>query len=77
MFRSYDNLQAEIHTSEINKRSAWPESAHKLYVPSDRRLSAKLVPTFADRGCHMVSVTDPYSRILDFLDRFVNEHTIR
>jgi hypothetical protein len=26
------------------------------------------VPTFADRGCHMVSVTDPYGRILRFLD---------
>jgi hypothetical protein len=24
---------------------------------------------FADIGCHMVSVTDPYGRILDFLDR--------
>jgi hypothetical protein len=23
------------------------------------RLLAKLVPTFADRGCRMVSVTDP------------------
>jgi hypothetical protein len=22
-----------------------------------------------DRGCHVVSVTDPYGRILDFLDR--------
>jgi hypothetical protein len=29
----------------------------------------KLVPTFADRGCHVVSVTDPYGRVLDFLDR--------
>jgi hypothetical protein len=29
---------------------------------SDRRLSAKLVPTFADRGCHMVSATDPHGR---------------
>jgi hypothetical protein len=27
---------------------------------NDRRLSAKLVPAFADRGCHVVSVTDPY-----------------
>jgi hypothetical protein len=27
------------------------------------------VPTFADRGCHVVSVTDPYGRILGFLDR--------
>jgi hypothetical protein len=25
--------------------------------------------TFADRGCHVVSVTDPYCRILGFLDR--------
>jgi hypothetical protein len=24
---------------------------------------------FADRGCHVVSVTDPYSPILGFLDR--------
>jgi hypothetical protein len=24
---------------------------------------------FADRGCHVVSVTDPYGRILYFLDR--------
>jgi hypothetical protein len=24
---------------------------------------------FADRGCHMVSVTDLYGRILGFLDR--------
>jgi hypothetical protein len=27
------------------------------------------MPTFADRGCHVVSVTDPYGRILGFLDR--------
>jgi hypothetical protein len=31
-------------------------SASKLYRPSDRCLSAKLVPTFADSGCHVVSV---------------------
>jgi hypothetical protein len=24
---------------------------------------------FTDRGCHVVSVTDPYCRILGFLDR--------
>jgi hypothetical protein len=28
----------------------WPESASELYRPGDRHLSAKLVPTFADRG---------------------------
>jgi CBS-domain-containing membrane protein len=47
----------------------WLESASKLYQLSDHRLSAKLVPTFADRGCHMVSVTDPYGRVVEFLDR--------
>jgi hypothetical protein len=26
------------------------------------------VPNFADRGCHVVSVTDPYGHILAFLD---------
>jgi hypothetical protein len=31
-------------------------------IPSDRRLSAKLVPTFADIGCRVVSATDPYYR---------------
>jgi hypothetical protein len=48
----------------------WPESASELYRPSDSRLSTKLVPTFADRGVprHVVSVTDPYGRILGFLD---------
>jgi hypothetical protein len=45
------------------------ESAMELYRPSDRRLSAKGLPTFADRGCHVVSVTDPYGRILGFLER--------
>jgi hypothetical protein len=46
----------------------WPESASELYRLSDIHLSAKLVPAFADRGYHVVSVTDPYGRILDFLD---------
>jgi hypothetical protein len=35
----------------------------------DRRLSAKLVSTFADKGCHLTSVTDPYGRNHGFLDR--------
>jgi hypothetical protein len=51
------------------EKTPWPEPASELYRPSERRLSAKLVPTFADRWCHVVNVTDPYGRILDFLDR--------
>jgi hypothetical protein len=46
-----------------------PESASELYPPSDLRLSAKLVLTFAARGCHVVSMTDPHGRNLNFLDR--------
>jgi hypothetical protein len=29
----------------------------------------EVIAKFADRGCHVVSVTDPYGRILGFLDR--------
>jgi CBS-domain-containing membrane protein len=36
---------------------------------SDRRLSPKLMPTFANGRFHVISVTDPYGRILGFLDR--------
>jgi hypothetical protein len=32
-------------------------------------MSAKLVPTFSDRGCRVVSALDPHGRILGFLDR--------
>jgi hypothetical protein len=31
------------------KQTPWPETASELYRPSDHRLSAKLVPTSADR----------------------------
>jgi hypothetical protein len=33
----------------------------------DCRLSTKLTPAFGDRGCHAVSATDPYGRIIWFL----------
>jgi hypothetical protein len=58
-----------IHRPKTNKQTPWSESASELYRPSDRRLSAKSLPTFADGGCHMVSATYPYGRILGFLDR--------
>jgi hypothetical protein len=50
-------------------KTPWPEFASEVYRPSDRRLSAKLVPTSANRGNHVVSVTVTYGRILGFLDR--------
>jgi hypothetical protein len=55
----------------INSKNwtTWPESARELYHLSDRLFSVKLVPTFANRGCHVVSVTDPYGCTIGFLDR--------
>jgi hypothetical protein len=46
-----------------------PPRVSLTYKQNDRRLSMKLVPAFVDRRCHVVSVTDPYGCILDFLDR--------
>jgi hypothetical protein len=71
--RAHDRRQvwaSYIYCNALHeKKTPWFESASGLYRPSDRRLSAKWLPTFADRGCHVVGVTDPYGRILGFLDR--------
>jgi hypothetical protein len=64
------------HIYKETKQTPLPQSASELYRPSDRRLSTKLVPTFADRGYRMVSSTDPYDRILDFLNRSKHISTI-
>jgi hypothetical protein len=52
-----------------NKQTPWPESASQLHRPNDRSLLAKLLPTFAGRGCRVVSETDPYGSILGFQNR--------
>jgi hypothetical protein len=52
-----------------NKTNSVEFSVRELHRPSVRRVSAKLVPTFPCRGCHVVSVTDPHGRILGFPDR--------
>jgi hypothetical protein len=43
------------YTSKLN-------SVALVRKPSDRRFSAKLVPTFPDRGRCVVSATDPHGR---------------
>jgi hypothetical protein len=58
-----------ISAKKKKKQTPWSESASELYRPSDCRLSVKLVPSFEDRGCHVVSATDPCGRILGILDR--------
>jgi hypothetical protein len=66
---SSENYSLELYSTatKTKRKTPWLESASELYRPSDQRLLAKLVTTFADGGCHMVSVTDPYGLILAFL----------
>jgi hypothetical protein len=56
-------------SASTTETTQWYESASELYRPSDRRLSEKLVPTFADRGFDVVSVTDPHGSNLGFQNR--------
>jgi hypothetical protein len=49
-----------------HKKNPWFYFASELYRQSDRRMSAKLVPTFADKGRRVIRATDPdgrYSRL--------------
>jgi hypothetical protein len=57
-----------ISNKKKKKKTPWLYTASELYRPSDRRLSLKLVPTFAGRNCHVVSATDPMAVNLGFLD---------
>jgi hypothetical protein len=65
----YAFSEMHFHCVQYKKKTPWPKSASELYRQNNCLLSAKLVPTFANRGCHVVSVTDPYGRILGFLAR--------
>jgi hypothetical protein len=39
-------------------------------IPTERPpLVGEVIAKFADRGCHVVNVTEPYGRILGVLDR--------
>jgi hypothetical protein len=69
-FRTYFiHLRREhVTNKKQTKQTPWPVSTSELYRPRDYRLSAKLVSTFPDTGCNVVSVTDPYGGILVFLD---------
>jgi hypothetical protein len=68
-----DNLarsqSLQQQTYQTKKKTSVALVSKRTIRPSDRRLSAKLMPTFADRGCRVVRATDPHGRILGFLDR--------
>jgi hypothetical protein len=55
-----------VNAVGLKLKTPWAESVSELYQPSNCRLSAKLVLTFADRGCHVVSTMGPYGCILGF-----------
>jgi hypothetical protein len=68
---TYESLFIRWHVDPLlGKNSVTWVRRRELYRPSDRRLSAKLVPTLADRGCRVVSATKPPQLLISvFLDR--------
>jgi hypothetical protein len=50
----------EINIKNTKLRGFGPPS--ELCRPRDRRLFAMLVPTFADRGCRVVTASDSHGR---------------
>jgi hypothetical protein len=59
----------EIDSDSFIKKLRGPSPRANYTDRTTAAWPAKLAPTFADRGCHVVSVTDPYGRILGFLER--------
>jgi hypothetical protein len=54
------------HTKSKLISVAWVRERN---IPAERPPHVGEVPIFADRGCHVVSVSDPHARILEFLNR--------
>jgi hypothetical protein len=59
----------QYERKQNEKQTPWLKLASELHRPSGRRLLARLVPPFADRGCCVVSTKDSYDHIHGFLDR--------
>jgi hypothetical protein len=55
---------ARLSSTHTDKEKKTPGFyfASELYRPRDSRLSAKLVSTLADRGCHVVGEMNPHGR---------------
>jgi hypothetical protein len=66
--RTFRLIGSLPHRKYLKLKTPWSESASELHRPSDRsrRSDFKLLRI---RGCHVVSVTNPYGRIFGFLDR--------
>jgi hypothetical protein len=57
---SLKKIETKLHA--LSSGANYTDRATAAYRRNDCQL-------FADRGCHVVNVTDPYGRILGFLDR--------
>jgi hypothetical protein len=73
--RTFPHESQQISACKSSRRWSLPNFSHFVALVRERtipteqpRLSEKLVPTFADRVCDVVSVTDTYGRIFGFLD---------
>jgi hypothetical protein len=51
---------SKLNEAETKQQTPGLQFASELYRPSDRRLPVKLVPTLVDRGCRVVSATNPH-----------------
>jgi hypothetical protein len=65
--RVLDTRSVTFPSGRHTKSVSW---VRERTIPTQRpRLPGEVNAIFADRGCHIVSVTDPYARIHTFLDR--------
>jgi hypothetical protein len=66
----YKNFVWLVYHSWITLKKNSMVWVRERTIPTERPpLVGEVIATSADRGCHVVSVTDPYDRILGFLDR--------
>jgi hypothetical protein len=56
----------------INSDKTKKKRTNSVALVRERTIQTERPQTFADRGCCVVSTTDPYDRILGSLDRMIN-----
>jgi hypothetical protein len=61
-----NNLILVLIIIKKKKKTPWLESASELYRPSDRRLSVKLVPTFAYREVSRSQRGESHTTVIPF-----------
>jgi hypothetical protein len=64
-------VQGLHNTQQVKRQKTSMASVYKRIIPTERppHVSEVSANFFADRGCHVDSVTNPYGRILGFLYR--------